>query len=140
LIDLSLGDSNGLEVVDSIIDGSPDTQIIVMTGYPSIQSAIDALRRGAQDYIIKPFKMPEIHAAVTRSLKNQKLEAEIRQLRLKIRNQDQELAQLRNRSVNTGLRPQGLAPSSRPAAIPGAYGGAPPATPSVQDPPAAESK
>ena len=58
LIDLSLGDSNGLEVVDSIIDGSPDTQIIVMTGYPSIQSAIDALRRGAQDYIIKPLKMP----------------------------------------------------------------------------------
>lgn len=140
LIDLSLGDTNGLEVVDTIIDGSPDTQIIIMTGYPSIQSAIDALRRGAQDYIIKPFKMPEIHAAVTRSLKNQKLEAEIRQLRLKIRNQDQELVQLRTKSVSTGPRPLGLPPSGRPAAIPGAYGGAPPAAPPVQDPPAAESE
>jgi DNA-binding NtrC family response regulator len=94
LIDLSLRDGTGLEVVDTIIDGSPDTQIIIMTGYPSIQSAIDALRRGAQDYIIKPFKMPEIHAAVARSLKNQRLEAEVRQLRRKVRDQDQELVQL----------------------------------------------
>ena len=94
LIDLSLRDGTGLEVVDTIIDGSPDTQIIIMTGYPSIQSAIDALRRGAQDYIIKHFKMPEIHAAVARSLKNQRLEAEVRQLRRKVRDQDQELVQL----------------------------------------------
>ena len=138
LIDLSLGDTNGLEVVDTIIDGSPDTQIIIMTGYPGIQSAIDALRRGAQDYIIKPFKMTEIHATVTRSLKNQKLEAEIRKLRLKVRDQDQELVQLRARSGSAGPRPQGVAPPSRPAAIPGAYGGASPAAPPVQDPPAAE--
>lgn len=134
LIDLSLVDAHGLEVVDTIIDGSPDTQIIIMTGYPSIQSAIDALRRGAQDYIIKPFKMPEIHAAVARSLKNQRLEAEVIQLRRKVRYQEHELLQLRRR---TGGGPvsgaQGPRPVGRPTSLPGAYGGAP-APPAQQQP------
>ena len=123
LVDLSLGDVSGLEIVDTIIDGSPDTQIIIMTGYPSIQSAIDALRHGAQDYIIKPFKMPEIHAAVTRSLKNQRLEAEVRVLRRKVRDQDQELVQLKARSGAAGPRTQGNRPTARPVGFPAGYGG-----------------
>ena len=139
LIDLSLGDANGLEVVDTIIDGSPDTQIIIMTGYPSIQSAIDALRRGAQDYIIKPFKMPEIHAAVARSLKNQRLEAEVRQLRRKVRDQEHEILQLKTKSGGpvAGRRQPG--PAARPAGLPGAYGGAPPAAPAPEADPAPPS-
>jgi len=135
LIDLSLGDMSGLEIVDAIIDGSPDTQIIIMTGYPSIQSAIDALRRGAQDYIIKPFKMPEIHAAVTRSLKNQRLEAEVRVLRRKVRDQDQEIVQLKARSGAAGPRPQGVRPAARPVGLPAGYGGnAPPVAPAHEAP------
>jgi ActR/RegA family two-component response regulator len=137
LIDLSLGDMSGLEIVDSVIDGSPDTQIIIMTGYPSIQSAIDALRRGAQDYIIKPFKMPEIHAAVTRSLKNQRLEAEVRVLRRKVRDQEHELLQLKTRAGTTGAgpRPQGVVrPPARPAGLPGGYGGAHPVLPPPEAP------
>lgn len=133
LIDLSLGDANGLEVVDTIIDGSPDTQIIIMTGYPSIQSAIDALRRGAQDYIIKPFKMPEIHAAVARSLKNQRLEAEVRQLRRKVRDLEHELLQAKTRSGGGG-GPRPPRPVARPAGLPGGYGGAAPAAQPPQPP------
>jgi ActR/RegA family two-component response regulator len=141
LIDLSLGDTDGLEVVDTVIDGSPDTQIIIMTGYPSIQSAIDALRRGAQDYIIKPFKMPEIHAAVARSLKNQKLEAEVRQLRRQVREQEQELLQLRTRTggqVAGGRAPRPVG-GPRPVGLPGAYGGTPPVAPTVEVAPTAET-
>ena len=141
LIDLSLADAHGLEVVDTIIDGSPDTQIIIMTGYPSIQSAIDALRRGAQDYIIKPFKMPEIHAAVARSLKNQRLEAEVRQLRRKVRDQEHELLQLRTRTG--GPVPGGNAPrpAPRPAAgLPGAYGGGRAAQPQQTPPTESEGE
>ena len=121
LIDLSLEDMSGLEVVDTIIDGSPDTRIMIMTGYPSIQTAIDALRRGAQDYIIKPFKMPEVQAAVARSLRVQKLEAEVRTLRLKVRDQEQEITRLRG---NAPGRPVGGSPQAagRPTALPGAYG------------------
>lgn len=139
LIDLSLGDANGLEVVDTIIDGSPDTQIIIMTGYPSIQSAIDALRRGAQDYIIKPFKMPEIHAAVARSLKNQRLEAEVRQLRRKVRDQEHEILQLKTRSGGPAPGARAPRPVGRPAALPGAYGGGPAVAPQPQEAPPPES-
>jgi len=132
LIDLSLEDMNGLDVVDALIDGAPDTRIIIMTGYPSIQTAIDALRRGAQDYIIKPFKMPEIQAAVARGLRGQKLEAEVRALRLKVRDQEQEITILRangpGRPVAGGLQTQ------RPAALPGGYGAPRPQPP----PPIAE--
>ena len=64
LVDLSLPDVEGMELVDQISNGSPEAQIVIMTGYPSLDSAIEALRRGAQDYIIKPFKnfkcMPNI--------------------------------------------------------------------------------
>ncbi len=121
LIDLSLEDMSGLDVVDTLIDGSPDTRIIIMTGYPSIQTAIDALRRGAQDYIIKPFKMPEVQAAVARSLRVQKIEAEVRSLRLKVRDQEQEITRLR---AGTPGRPVAGGPQAapRPAALPGSYG------------------
>ena len=139
LIDLSLGDTDGLEVVDTIIDGSPDTQIIIMTGYPRIQSAIDALGRGAQDYIIKPFKLPEIHAAIARSLKNQRLEAEVRQLRRKVRDQEQELLQLQTRTGGSGADARGPRPVGRPVGLPGAYGGAPSTSPPAQDAPTAHT-
>ena len=120
LIDLSLEDMSGLDIVDTLIDGSPDTRIIIMTGYPSIQTAIDALRRGAQDYIIKPFKMPEVQAAIVRSLRVQKLEAENRSLRLKIRDQEQEITRLRSNAP--GQPVTGGPQAARPTALPGAYG------------------
>lgn len=115
LVDLSLPDTDGMDLIDAIADGSPEAQIIIMTGYPSIDSAIEALRRGAQDYIVKPFKIPEVQAAVDRSLKNQALQAEVRQLRRRVRELEQEAHQLRA----GGARPQAPA---RPVGLPGAYG------------------
>lgn len=116
LVDLSLPDMDGMEVVDSLLDGIPNVQIIIMTGYPSIESAIEALRRGAQDYLIKPFKVPEVHAAVDRAVKNQRLEQEVRDLRRRVRELEQEAHQLRGGGVQTPLQP------ARPTSLPGAYG------------------
>lgn len=128
LIDLSLEDMSGLDIVDTLIDGSPDTRIIIMTGYPSIQSAIDALRRGAQDYIIKPFKMPEIQAAVARSLRVQKLEVEVRALRRRVREQEQEISRLK---TGAPTRPGAARPGAttpQPVGMPVAYGSPPTTT------------
>ena len=116
LIDLSLPDADGMQIVDDISDASSDTQIIILTGYPSLESAIEALRRGAQDYLVKPFKIPEVHAAVTRALKNQKLQTEVRDLRRQVRDLEQEVSRLQG----GGTQPP---PSRRPAPMPGAYGG-----------------
>ena len=118
LIDLSLPDVDGMELVSSTADGSPETQIIIMTGYPSLDSAIEALRQGAQDYLIKPFKIPEVHAAVGRAVKNQKLQVEVRGLRRRVRDLEREVDQLRAGRA-AGARPQ---PLSRPMSLPGSYG------------------
>ena len=119
LVDLSLPDMGGMEVVDYLSNESPDTQIIIMTGYPSLQSAIDALRKGAQDYIVKPFKIPEVRAAVSRALKNQQLQAEVRSLRRRVHDLEGEARQLRAGSVSRQPSPSGR---PAPRSLPGAYG------------------
>jgi len=128
LVDLSLPDTDGMELVDGISAGLSDVQIIIMTGYPSIQSTIEALRRGAQDYIVKPFKIPEVQAAVDRALKNQGLQQEVRELRRRVRELERELHQSRSAPG----RPQ---PQQAAAPLPGAYG-----APTARRPPAPDQE
>lgn len=119
LVDLSLPDVGGMELVDQISNGYPEAQIVIMTGYPSLDSAIEALRRGAQDYIVKPFKIPEVQAAVSRALKSQRLQAEVRELRHRVRDLEQEASRLRA----AGPAAQPTAPRARRVGpLPGAYG------------------
>lgn len=118
LVDLSLPDMDGMEVVDRLATDSPDTQIIILTGYPSLETAVDALRGGSQDYLVKPFKVPEVLAAIGRALNHHHLQLEIKTLRQKVQTLEQEVEQLRGSGpVTPSARP-------RPAALPGAYGAA----------------
>jgi CheY-like chemotaxis protein len=121
LIDLSLPDMSGMDLVAQVTNASPDAQIIIMTGYPTIESVIDSLREGAQDYIVKPFKVPEVLAAVSRSLKNQKLQTEVRELRRRVRDLELELQRPRLGAAPAGGTPRPTSP--RPAGLAGAYGG-----------------
>src|SRR3989441_3674700 len=54
LLDLMMRGMNGLEVLDHIVDAAPDTEVILITGQSSPESAVEAIRRGASDYITKP--------------------------------------------------------------------------------------
>ncbi len=54
LLDLMMPTMNGLEVLDHIVDAAPDTEVILITGHYSAESAVEAVRRGASDYITKP--------------------------------------------------------------------------------------
>ena len=54
LLDLMMPGMNGLEVLDHIVDVAPDTEVILITGQYSPESAVEAIRRGASDYITKP--------------------------------------------------------------------------------------
>jgi len=54
IVDKNLPDGSGLDILQECRKRKPDTEVIVLTGYPSLESAIDALRLGAFDYIIKP--------------------------------------------------------------------------------------
>ena len=57
LLDLMMPGMNGLEVLDRIIEAAPETEVILITGQYSPESAVDAIRRGASDYITKPIHL-----------------------------------------------------------------------------------
>lgn len=68
ITDLKMPDINGLEVVKFITENYHDTEIIMITGYPTISTAVDAVKLGAEDYLTKPFTDVELLAAVKKAL------------------------------------------------------------------------
>jgi DNA-binding NtrC family response regulator len=57
LLDLMMPSMNGLEVLDRIVEAAPETEVILITGQYSTESAVEAIRRGASDYITKPVNL-----------------------------------------------------------------------------------
>ena len=74
LLDLRLGNVSGLELIGELRERCPDTETIVMTGYASIDSAVECIRAGAFDYIEKPFADPKrLHQTLARALERRSL-------------------------------------------------------------------
>lgn len=69
LLDLKMPEMNGLEVLGEFETASEQPLTVLMTGYPTVESAVACLRAGVFDYVIKPFKLPELLATVQRGLK-----------------------------------------------------------------------
>lgn len=78
--DLRLPGMNGVELLEHVLDVDPQTVVIIMTGYASVQSAVDALKKGAYDYVIKPFSVHELEKTVKSGLEKRKLSRENLQL------------------------------------------------------------
>ncbi|KPL16355.1 MAG: hypothetical protein AMJ92_12950, partial [candidate division Zixibacteria bacterium SM23_81] len=74
--DLKMEGMNGLELMDEINKKDAASFVIIMTAFATIESAIEALKKGAFDYITKPFKVDEIKLAVTRALEQRKIRTE----------------------------------------------------------------
>jgi response regulator RpfG family c-di-GMP phosphodiesterase len=81
LSDLKMPNMGGIELLEAISQTTPQIVTIIMTGFGTVETAIDAMKRGAYDYIMKPFKMEEVVHTVRRGLERRKLSAE--NLRLK---------------------------------------------------------
>ncbi|HPR18708.1 MAG TPA: sigma-54 dependent transcriptional regulator, partial [Candidatus Cloacimonadota bacterium] len=71
ITDLKMPDISGLDVITYITENYKNTEIIVITGYPTINSAVDAVKLGDDDYLTKPFTDVELLAAVKKSLEKQ---------------------------------------------------------------------
>ncbi len=69
LMDIKMPRANGLEILKEIKAVRADLKVIIITGYKSVETAAEAVRLGACDYIVKPFKSEEILKAVKTSLK-----------------------------------------------------------------------
>ena len=84
ITDVNLPDGDGLELLDTIRTNHPQTVVIVITGYGTIESAVKAIKRGAYDYLTKPIIDDELRLAVERAITQQLLISENESLRLQL--------------------------------------------------------
>ncbi len=68
LLDLKMPGMDGLEVLENLVEKAPDIKVIMLTAHGSLESAIQALRQGAHDYILKPAKPEELIASVNKAI------------------------------------------------------------------------
>jgi DNA-binding NtrC family response regulator len=71
LIDIRLPDMDGVKLLTSMIDTTPKMVKIIITGYPSIENAIEAVNKGADGYIVKPFTMEQLLDTIKEYLRKQ---------------------------------------------------------------------
>jgi DNA-binding NtrC family response regulator len=83
--DLMLVGSDGMEVLREARELLPETPIIITTGHGSISSAVDAMKRGAFDYLTKPIDPEELLVVIHRAAEQSKLQREVRHLRQQVR-------------------------------------------------------
>jgi DNA-binding NtrC family response regulator len=81
ITDLMMPELDGFAVMKHIKENCPNTLVIVITGYASVESAVRAIRSGAYDYILKPFDFEIIKISVERALDKLKLEKELEKTR-----------------------------------------------------------
>src|SRR5512146_352389 len=83
--DLRLPDSDGLSMIRAVKDSGVDLPMILMTSFSSLDTAIEALRCGALDYIIKPFNNDDFRHAVERALDERRIRRENAMLKRNLR-------------------------------------------------------
>src|SRR5947208_2021926 len=71
--DINMGGISGLELVPRVLEQTPDTVVVMISGQQTIDYAIESMRAGAFDYITKPLDIRQIHAAVRRALEHHEL-------------------------------------------------------------------
>ena len=81
LLDLNLGIENGIEVLKSLKELDPELLVIIITGYGSVETAVESLKLGAFHYMKKPFKADALRLIVKLALKTQTLKREVRKLK-----------------------------------------------------------
>jgi DNA-binding response OmpR family regulator len=103
LIDLRMPDGGGIDVLRAVRKTADDLSIIMMTGYPTVDSAIEAMRAGAYDYVVKPFRLKELDDIVSRAVAAQRHRAEINQLRERVVELEARVANLRKKENREGV-------------------------------------
>jgi putative two-component system response regulator len=103
--DIMMGGMSGLELIPRVGEISPDTVVIMISGVQTVESAIGALRAGAFDYVMKPFDLHHVEAAVGRALEHHFLRAEKRRYETYL----EEMVAQRTKELDGALRSLGEA-------------------------------
>ena len=88
LLDLRMPGMDGLAVLERVRQLDEDLSVIIMTGYMTVDSAVKALKLGAEDYLLKPLDPKVLHLALVRTIKQRRLQVEHRLLRERLASLD----------------------------------------------------
>jgi NtrC-family two-component system response regulator AlgB len=83
-LDLRLEECNGLDLLPELLAASPGIDVVIVTAYATVQTAVEAIQRGARDYIPKPFTPAQIRQLVERLANRRALEREVNDLRTQL--------------------------------------------------------
>jgi NtrC-family two-component system response regulator AlgB len=87
-LDLWLGADSGLDALPEILRRQPEAGVVVITAYATFESAVEAMRRGAVDYLPKPFSPDQVRLAANRILEHRRLHRRVRDLELQLAGTD----------------------------------------------------
>ncbi len=89
LLDIFLGDINGMEILKKILLLNPDLPVVMITGFADVQTAVNAIKMGAVDFILKPINIEQLELIIKKTLKQVALQKEV--IRLKLMTKESEI-------------------------------------------------
>lgn len=106
-LDIHIPDMNGMEILKAVHAKFPDLPVVLFTAQPDLNSAVEALRQGATDYLLKPLQPQSLIDRTQTILARQAKERRKRQIRLQIETLEAELRNLENEEVQPQNEPPG---------------------------------
>src|SRR3989449_291299 len=103
IIDKNLPDGSGLSLAREVAEGSLDAQVVIISGYATLSSAVEALQAGVADFVVKPFDLADFRARLQRTIESPKLRRAYRMLFKELREKNAILEGLATRDPLTGL-------------------------------------
>ncbi len=124
LVDLKMPGMDGLETIEQMTGIDPEAVTILMTGFPTLDSSVRAIKLGASNYILKPFKLEEVNLAVKKAAHEREVRREMKSLKRRIIELEKNISEKKesikiNQKVDIVNTPEGystrIAHSSEPA-------------------------
>lgn len=103
LVDLKMPEMDGIELLEKLKEQNPEMQVIMMTAYKTVESAVEAMQKGAYHYISKPINLNELKLNIKKALNNQRIIIENRYLKEELEQQYKDLKIIGGSKAITGV-------------------------------------